>query len=221
MPTHVDWYFDVISPFAYLQLSRVRALAEDEPHGVSVIPRPVLFAGLLGHHGQLGPAEIPGKRRFTYRHVTWAARRAGLPFRFPPAHPFNPLPLLRLCVALGPTWPAVQAVFDFVWAQGLSPEGDRQRLFDALGLSVSDAQAHLADSAVKEGLRRNTEDAIAASVFGVPTLVMRDADGAPLELFWGSDATDMALDYLRDPEAFESPEMQALDSVPEAAARRR
>jgi 2-hydroxychromene-2-carboxylate isomerase len=216
----LHWYFDVISPFAYLQLARVRELAASQLVE-TVTPRPVLFAGLLKHHGQLGPAEIPSKRRFTYRYVTWRAREAGLPFRFPPAHPFNPLYLLRLCVALGATWPVVQRVFDFVWAEGRDPAGDWPALLQALQLEPEHAAQLLEDPAVKEGLRRNTDEAVSEGVFGVPTLLVPGDDGRSSELFWGADATAMALDYLHDPQAFESPRMRALEGVQEAATRRR
>ena len=59
MPS-ANWYFDFISPFAYLQLGRFDEL----PGDVSVTLKPVLFAGLLKHRGQLGPAVIPPKRTF-------------------------------------------------------------------------------------------------------------------------------------------------------------
>ena len=91
-----DWYFDFISPFAYLQWQAVRRLP-----GIVPVCRPVLLAGLLSHHGHKGPAEIPSKRLFTYRHAQWRADRAGIPMTFPPAHPFNPLAALRLCIAAG------------------------------------------------------------------------------------------------------------------------
>src|SRR3981189_2888493 len=84
----VSWGFHVIAPFAYLAFPQLSRL----PAHVSVELVPVLFAGLLQHFGQLGPAEIPSKRRFTYRFALWRARQLGLPMRMPPAHPFNPLP---------------------------------------------------------------------------------------------------------------------------------
>ena len=59
----------------------------------------MLFAGILGAHGQKGPAEIPAKRAFTYRFVLWQAKRLGIPLKLPHEHPFNPLPLLRLAIA--------------------------------------------------------------------------------------------------------------------------
>ena len=86
------WYFDFISPFAYLQWRRLR-----DERRLALEPVPILFAAVLDHVGQKGPAEIPGKRTFTYRFVHWQARRAGVPLRFPPAHPFNPMAALRLC----------------------------------------------------------------------------------------------------------------------------
>src|ERR1700693_6453432 len=92
-----EWYFDFISPFSYLQI-----VAFDRfPPEVNLTLRPVLLAGLLNHWGHKGPAEIPEKRRFTYRFVQWLAERQGGPMKFPPVHPFNPIKALRLAIAAG------------------------------------------------------------------------------------------------------------------------
>ena len=177
----LDWYFDFISPFAYLQWRRLR---RDHPE-VALNPKPLLFAAILNHVGQLGPAEIPQKRRHTYRIVLWQARAAGIPLHFPPAHPFNPLPALRLCVAAGATSPAIGTVFDAIWAEGLA--GDAPLVLDGLAarLGLADAAAAIADPVVKDRLRANTDAALAAGVFGVPTFIV---DG---RLFWGLDALPM------------------------------
>src|SRR5689334_10438458 len=88
MPTRIaDWYFDFISPFAYLQSEQLERL---HPY-VQIRYRPVLFAGLLKHWGQKGPAEIVPKRQFTFEFALWQAAKLGIPFKMPPAHPFNPL----------------------------------------------------------------------------------------------------------------------------------
>ena len=68
-----DWYFDFVSPFAYLQSEQLAALAPR----IAVRYKPVLFAGLLDANGHKGPAEIPAKRAFTYRFVLWQARKLG------------------------------------------------------------------------------------------------------------------------------------------------
>jgi 2-hydroxychromene-2-carboxylate isomerase len=111
-----DWYFDFVSPFSYLQCERLQA------HAREVRPHPVLFAAILDALGQRGPAEIPAKRRFTYRFVVWQAKAQGVPLRFPHAHPFNPLPLLRLAIACDNRLDAITAIFRFVWRDGRLPD---------------------------------------------------------------------------------------------------
>lgn len=198
------WYFDFISPFAYLQCAKMRALAER----VEIAPRPIVFAAVLKHHGQLGPAEIPGKREFTYRFAQWRAEREGVPLRFPPAHPFNPLAALRLCLAAGGGWPVVAAIFDHLWRDGRRGESaaDLAELGRRLGLD--DVAAAIADEAVKGALRANTDAALARGVFGVPTLEIGG------ELFWGDDATGMIEDWLVDPARFSRGEYARLASLP-------
>src|SRR5512138_2176252 len=102
-----DWYFDFISPYSYFGLLRFEELRGE----LDIRLQPVLLAGLLEHWQQKGPAEIPGKRQWTYRSCTWWAARNGIPFRFPAAHPFNPLQYLRLAIAAGSTLSAVTAIF--------------------------------------------------------------------------------------------------------------
>lgn len=198
----VRWYHDFISPFAYLQWPRVRALAETQD--VHVVP--ILLAAVLDARGQKGPAEIPAKRTFTYRHVHWRARQAGVPLRFPAAHPFNPLPALRLALAAGNGIEATTAIYDWIWAEGRDAS-TVQALAPLLARLGVDAAA-LATADVKSTLRANTEAAIAAGVFGVPTLAVDDA------LFWGGDAHEFALAAIADPTLLDDPEMQRAVTLP-------
>ncbi len=204
------WYFDFISPFAYLQLRRILALRER----IDVTPLPIVFGALLGHHGQLGPAEIAGKREFTYRFVQWQAERDGLPLRFPAAHPFNPLTALRLCIAAGADWHSVVAIFDHLWRDG---GGSDAAGFATVGrtLGVDDVATAVAGSAVKAQLRTNTDQAVAAGLFGVPTLRVGD------ELFWGNDATPMIEAWLDDPDLFQSSTYKRLADLPLGTSRPR
>ena len=201
------WYFDVISPFAYLQWPKVKALAARR----EVLLVPVLFAAVLAARGQKGPAEIPGKREFTYRHVLWLAREAGVPLQFPPAHPFNPVTALRLCIAGGCTVAVVDAVFDWIWLQGRA--GDSSEALQPLLRQLGIAADAVADAAVKNMLRANTDAALAAGVFGVPTLQVDDA------LFWGNDAHAFALAVLDDPALLDDPQMRRIADLPVAASR--
>ena len=204
------WYFDVISPFAYLHFRQFEGL----PAGLEVDYVPVLFAGLLKAYGHKGPAEIPEKRRQTYRMCVWLAREAGIPMRFPPAHPFNPLHALRLLCAAGPTRAHVAAVFDAIWQRG--EDVNAPAVFDALAreLGLADAGAASAAPEVKQRLIANTEAAIARGVYGVPTF---DFGG---ELFWGLDALGMMRDYAADCALFKGGEFARVDALPTAARRK-
>lgn len=208
--TTADWYFDFISPFAYLQSERLARFDGK----LAIRPMPVLFAGLLKHWGQKGPAEMATKRRFTYRHVQWVADRNGIPFRFPPQHPFNPVRALRAAVALGSSIDAIHEIFRFIWREGRDINAPEEWAELAWRLNAPDLDARCNDAAVKSQLLRHGEQALASGVFGVPTLAIGT------ELFWGFDATDLALDYLADPAMFTRGEYARLDDLPVGAARK-
>ena len=205
-----DWYFDFVSPFAYLQSEQLALLGPK----TRIRYRPVLFAGLLQAHGHKGPAEIPRKRVFTYRYAVWQAKRLGIPFKMPPEHPFNPLPLLRLALACDCTPDAVHRIFRFVWRDGRLPDLPIEWAELVADLRLPDARTRIADPAVKEALRRNTDEAIARGVFGVPTLVIDD------ELFWGADATLMAAEFVADGCRWTDPQSDRAAAVPVGAVRR-
>jgi 2-hydroxychromene-2-carboxylate isomerase len=202
------WYFDFVSPFAYIGLHRLRELPPD----LKIECKPVLFAGLLNHWGQKGPAELPTKRRYTYRVSHWSATRLGLPFRYPAAHPFNPLHHLRLAIACGSAPEAIRAIFDDVWTTG-ADAADPDR-FSGLLKKFNLKKEDLEQPEIKNQLKANTEAAAQRGVFGVPTL---EVDG---ELFWGADSIDYVKDFLKDPSVIRNAEVQRLDGLPVAAARR-
>ena len=202
-----DWYFDFVSPFSYLQCERLQSQAH------MIRPHPVLFAAILDANGQKGPAEIAAKRRFTYRFVVWQAKAPGIPLRFPHAHPFNPLALLRLAVVCDSRLDAITAIFRFVWRDARLPDLPIEWAELAERLGVPDAAARIAEPAVKDELRRETQAALARGVFGVPTLAVGD------ELFWGLDATPMALEFARAGGRYDDPEYARVGDLPEAATR--
>ncbi|MEZ4281527.1 MAG: 2-hydroxychromene-2-carboxylate isomerase [Myxococcota bacterium] len=209
MTRNVDWYFDFVSPYPYLQLSRFRELPED----VVVRPRPVLFAALLNHWGHKGPAEIPAKKRQTYFFTRWLAASRGLPFAGPPRHPFNPLTLLRLCIAAGETVESVRTIYRHVWGDGRDGQDAESMEVVASALAIEDVAAATGDPAVKQRLHDNTAEAIARGVFGVPTFACQD------ELFWGDDATPLFVEFLRDPDLFRRPPYVIFERVTVAASR--
>jgi 2-hydroxychromene-2-carboxylate isomerase len=202
------WYFDFVSPFAYICLHRLKEL----PPELAIEFRPVLFAGLLNHWGQKGPAELPTKRRYTYRWSHWWAHSLGVPLRYPAAHPFNPLHHLRLAIACGSKPEAIRAIFDDLWSTGR--DASDAVGFSALAKGLGVSPADLDKPEIKDALRKNTEAAAQRGVFGVPTF---EIDG---ELFWGADSIEFLRSFLANPAILRNAEMLRLDGLPVAAARR-
>jgi 2-hydroxychromene-2-carboxylate isomerase len=203
----ITYWFDFVSPYAWVAFGPSRALAEK--HGQSFVARPVLFAGLLDAHGLVGPAEVPAKRAYIFKDAFRKAHARGLPpLVLPPTHPFNPLVPLRAVLARPGAIDLVEALFAAAWIEGRAidtPEAV-SAVASAIGIDGAALVAEAASAEVKARLRADTEAAATRGIFGVPTL---ELDG---ELFWGSEAIDHADAFLRgddplpdDPRYFERP----------------
>lgn len=197
----ITFWFDPVSPYAYLAFERMPQALEGCSYWVEY--RPLLLAGLLARWGQRGPAEVEPKRAWTYRQVAWLAHQHGIALDLPAVHPFNPLPLLRLALACGPNRRVVEALLRHVWIGG-ADAADTQRLA-ALTASLAPARDP-ACAEVKQALRAATDEAIARGVFGVPAF---ELDG---RLFWGLDALPMLREALRGQAWFDGPAWAAAAS---------
>jgi len=186
---HITFHLDFISPYAYLAFEHLPTALLGLSYRVSY--QPLLFAGLLKHHGNLGPAEVPGKREWTYRQVLWLAHRHGTPMDMPATHPFNPLPLLRLALACSadgqPNRHVCDTLFRHVWRGG-ADAAEPARL-TSLTEQLKPTRDPAGDD-VKAQLKAATEAAIARGLFGVPTFEVDD------QLFWGLDALPMLRAWL-------------------------
>ncbi|MEI6601399.1 MAG: 2-hydroxychromene-2-carboxylate isomerase [Comamonadaceae bacterium] len=209
---HITFYLDFISPYAYLAFEKLPLALMG--HSYSVTYKPVLFAAVLKHHGQLGPAEIPGKREWTYRQILWLAKEHGIELQFPASHPFNPLALLRLALACEvqglPNRYVCETLFRYVWRGGAEASD-----FERLKLLTQQLEPHRSVNSeeVKAQLKSHTDEAIARGVFGVPTMAVDD------KLFWGFDALPMLKQYLDEDAWFAGPDWEAAARVPGAVQR--
>lgn len=212
--------FDPISPFAYLAFEQLPKALEGLSYSVSY--RPVLFAGMLKHFGQLGPAEIAPKRDWTFRHVSFLAHSLGIPLVPPAAHPFNPLPLLRLLIASDntghglPNRARCAQILKHVWAgkPKITPADDAiqlQVLVKSLNVTTDEWQS----KTVKHKLREHTEAAIAEGSFGVPTIRVDNKN------FWGLDALPMLRAYLQGDAWFTQGQWDKAASLPQGLQRPR
>jgi 2-hydroxychromene-2-carboxylate isomerase len=208
----IHFFFDFISPYAWLAFKALPQSLEGISYRVHY--HPVVFGAMLKHHGQLGPAEMPGKRDWTYRQVMWLAKQQGTDLQMPASHPFNSLSLLRLAVAASdngePNRYVVESIFKHVWCTGLEAS-DAERL-EALQLHLlSQANLSLKDPQsveVKQLLQQQTQQAIDLGLFGVPSVVVNG------QVFWGQDALPMLRAYLQGDAWFESADWLDVGKLP-------
>ena len=189
--TSIDFWFDPVSPYAWLAFQRLPEAFAGLSYTVSY--RPILFAALLKHHAHKGPAEIEPKRAWTFRQTQWLGHRHGIAIDTPVRHPFNPIALSRLAWATAPAGAtpsryACEAILRHVWIGGADAEAPER--LAALREQLAPRIDPASDEA-KQRLRDATDAAIARGVFGVPTTGVGD------KLFWGFDALDMAAAFAR------------------------
>jgi 2-hydroxychromene-2-carboxylate isomerase len=209
----LTFWFDPISPFAYLAFERLPQALEGVSYEVSY--RPILFAGLLKHWGQKGPAEIEPKRAWTFRHVHWLAQHHRIEMATPAQHPFNPLAQLRLLLACAPPGGtpnrhACEAVLRHIWVGGHDANDP-----DRMAALAHELAPRIApdDASVKQALKDSTAAALARGVFGVPTIEFGG------RLFWGVDALPMLAACLRGEPWFLGPAWDA-EGAPRAGVTR-
>jgi 2-hydroxychromene-2-carboxylate isomerase len=184
MTRSIRVYFDFVSPYSYLALTRLAAFGAR--HGVVWEPAPVFYAALLDANHLIGPAEIRTKRRYTMTDILRGAELLGVPLVGPPAHPFRSLEALRVATLFADDPRALElsvALSTACWADGrdLTDWAVLEEIVGEVGLDAADLEAQASSAGVKAALRDRTTAAIEAGVFGVPTF---ERDG---ELFWGHD----------------------------------
>lgn len=210
----IDFHFDVLSPYAWLAFERLPQALEGL--SVKVDYQPLLLAGLLGHWGQKGPAEIVPKRAWTYRQVAWLAHQQGTPLQLPTPHPFNPLALQRLALACAPAGGtpsrrSVELLFRHVWCRDGADPNEPAALDELVARLAPQRDPQGAE--VKAELRARTDAALAAGVFGVPTLV---ADG---RAFFGLDSLPMLRAALAGDAWFDGPDWDLAGRRPPGVQR--
>jgi 2-hydroxychromene-2-carboxylate isomerase len=211
----IDFHFDTLSPYAWLAFDRLPQALEGLI--VAVNYQPLLLAGLLAHWGQRGPAEIAPKRDWTYRQVLWLAQQQGTALQLPQPHPFNPLALQRLAVAAAPAGHTpsrrtVELLFRHVWCRAAGSDPNEPVALAALTAAVA-PQRDPASAQVKAELRARTDAAVAAGVFGVPTLVWQG------KAFFGHDALPMLRAALLAEPWFDGPAWQDAGQQPPGLQR--
>jgi 2-hydroxychromene-2-carboxylate isomerase len=196
------FYYDIVSPFAYLYIKQRQRLEKK----LEITPVPILLGGLLRAADNKGPGEVAAKRPHTYQFCVWQAEKLGIPFRFPEHHPFMTVAPQRLLVEKNADWSMVERAFDYVWVEGKDPNLSWSEFCLYLGLPDDTAKPDSPE--IKAQLISNTNQAKIAGAFGVPALIVNQ------HCFWGVDTIDWVLDYLARPGMFEETSYAYAGSIP-------
>ncbi|MGQ0697161.1 MAG: 2-hydroxychromene-2-carboxylate isomerase [Panacagrimonas sp.] len=218
-PDALYFLFDFISHNAYLAWARAQDIAAK--HGLRFEPVPVVFGAMLSAHNQIGPAEVLPKGRWMLRDVLRKARLLDLPIAPPHTHPFKSLTALRLAccdINADTRMRLIDLLWRATWAESreVSNPAVLREIAAAAGLDAQQLENESNSDAVKKRLRANTDAALAAGAFGVPSVFARG------ELFWGYDDLDSLERFLegRDPLGA-NPDLSAWSAVKPSVLRRR
>jgi 2-hydroxychromene-2-carboxylate isomerase len=194
MAPRLEFFFDYVSPFAYLANSQMPALIERT--GAELVYRPMLLGGVMQASGNSPPFSVPAKGAYVARDSQRWARRYGIPLE-PNSH-FPIMTILPLRAALvlleeGGFAEFHAGVFRAMWTEGANI-GDADVLgavLEKAGIDAAHVLARCADSAIKAALKANTAVAVERGAFGAPTFFVGD------EMFFGNDRLDFVEEALR------------------------
>jgi 2-hydroxychromene-2-carboxylate isomerase len=185
--SHVDFYFDFSSPFAYLGSTQIEAVAQRA--GATLSWKPMFLGGVFK---SVGTPMVPyfelsaQKRKYISEDMfRWAAHWE-VPFSFPSNFPMMTIKALRLALTLDNPAPFVHRVFKAYWAEdrNISDMEVLAQCCQDVGMDP-DILERTADPAVKQQLIDATQEAVDKGVFGAPTSIVNG------HLFWGQDRLNL------------------------------
>jgi 2-hydroxychromene-2-carboxylate isomerase len=189
----LDFWFDFSCPFAYLGSNRVEAFAERL--SLDLVPQPMLLGGVfksLELPANLGASSSPEKARHNLDDMRRLAAVHGVPLTVPPGHPMKTVLALRALIASDPhSWKLIHRIYRAYWQEGrdISSREVVGSLLTELGMDAGAILAKAESEAVKDDLRRRTDRAVEAGVFGAPTFILHREQEESL-LFFGQDRMD-------------------------------
>jgi 2-hydroxychromene-2-carboxylate isomerase len=186
----IEFFFDFSSPYGYFASCRIDDVGQR--HGREVLWRPYLLGAAMKITGSEPLVQRKMIAEYAHRDVPRTARRFGVAYN-PPPPPF-PVSSVAPCRAfywLADRDPLQARDFArrtyaalFIDGRNISEVAVVVELAASTGADADETRAALANQAVKDRLRQETDGAIGRGVFGSPYFIV---DGEP---FWGNDRLD-------------------------------
>ena len=184
MTKRLEFFYDYVSPYSYLANSRVR-----EVGGSGLVYRPMFLGGVMQASGNLPPGTLEVKGQYLRKDIARWAEHYGIDYNRNPNFPQNTLKALRLAIVAQQDgiFPEVHgALYTAMFVDGKDLSDDRilGEIMNSTGLDAPATFSRIAQQAIKNELKANTEEAVARGAFGAPTFFVGD------KMFFGNDRFD-------------------------------
>ena len=185
-----DFYFDFVSPYSFLAHKEINKI--EKKNSIKIRYKPILLGGLHNLHGIKAPAFIPAKAKHMIRDCKLIAEKNKIKFKFNSYFPIRSLNLMRgVLVAEEDNYKSyyIDNIFNAIWQDGLNMNDENiiQKILKNLNINPKTFLLRSASSAVKDSLRKKTNEAYEKGIFGAPSFVSNN------KIFWGQDRIEFAL----------------------------
>jgi len=190
MNDHLDFYFDIISPYAYIAYKKIL-----KKKNINFKPKPIFLGGLHNLVGITAPAFNKFKMKNMQSDCELVAKKNNISFKWNSKFPINSLNIMRgyLCVENSKKEEYLNSFFEAYWKedQDLSSEENIKYLLKKLKINEHDFFNLISNQDNKDKLKQLTQEAFEKEVFGAPTFIVNN------KIFWGQDRLEYALDEIK------------------------
>ena len=190
MSDDIDFYFDVISPYAYIAYKKILKIKD-----ISFKLKPIFLGGLHNLVGITAPAFNKFKMKNMQNDCELVAKKNNISFKWNSKFPINSLNIMRgyLCVENSKKEEYLNSFFEAYWKedQDLSGEESIKYLLKKLKINEHDFFNLITNQETKDKLKQLTQEAFKKEVFGAPTFIVNN------KIFWGQDRLEYALDEIK------------------------
>tara|TARA_B100000029_G_scaffold473792_1_gene515494 strand:+ start:366 stop:950 length:585 start_codon:yes stop_codon:yes gene_type:complete len=190
MTKSIEFYFDFISPYAFLAYKRLKSLNKNKL--INITYKPILLGGLHKLGGITPPAFNERKLKNMKNDCELVATKNNIEFKWNSKFPIDSLYLMRGYLIMNNNFQKkfFDICFDSYWKDNIdiSNEKNLNKILEVIGLDKSEFFKNIENIKIKEKLRELTNNAFEKDIFGAPTFVVNN------KIFWGQDRLDYALD---------------------------
>ena len=191
MSNHIDFYFDIISPYAYIAHKKILKL-----NNIVFNYKPIYLGGLHKLAGIDSPAFNKYKLKNNINDCNLVSEKNNIEFKWNSNFPINSLNIMRgyLCVNEDKQIEYLNIFFDAYWKdnQDLSDSKNINKLLNKLKIDNEEFYNAIKEQKIKNKLIKLTTDAFEKEVFGTPTFIING------KIFWGQDRLEYALEELKN-----------------------